>query len=539
MNLRICLHTMQSMWAFKVEDPETWKDSLQVLPHATAVVNHAQSRLSHLSCKDILKAGRLSTNAGVFSAMSLNAFMDAQHSFELAILLFDNTTSSCNHPMFQKARAEALHELGRVFRYQGSYVESQRSLEKSLAIYEKYSSRDLTSKHCVADTLHELGVLEVKKHNLNAATDFLQQSLLLRRSMGDQDLSDAKSAATLHQLAAIMVAKKPPLLEKAKSLLQEALSLSRQIAQRAATLKQLARVTIRQGDLDRAEIYLEQALDLYKELYGENKTHINIAAVKFQQGALALQREQWDRSWLHFSECLRIRRSVYAYARPVGGDKDKDPTHLEVSCVLHELARVAVAQHYFQKAMDTLKSERDILQKLEETSDHHSERLYQARLTNLTWLKKVAKELQDDSLSNQFANEQSSLKKNVANSKKQKDAKKMIKTSGYLTDAALQCRLAARKIALEKDKTGSKIEELNFFLAELSREIDLADAGLMKDQAIEFRKEVTKWKDQPASKRRQPLLKACDALRDVLRANGYQISDTISSRKSLLAMEKI
>lgn len=114
----------------------------------------------------------------------------------------------------------------------------------------------------------------------------------------DCDKINANCASTLHQLAAIHVARKPPSLDKAKALLKEALSLSRQIGQRAATLKQLARVTIREGSLDQAESYLEQALELYLELYGENKLHINVAAVKFQQGALALQREQLDEAWL-------------------------------------------------------------------------------------------------------------------------------------------------------------------------------------------------------------------------------------------------
>ena len=66
-------------------------------------------------------------------------------------------------------------------------------------------------------------------------------------------------------------------MEKAKTLLQDALKMCRQIGQRAATLKALARVTIRQGYLDQAETYLEQALELYLELYGDNKLHINIA----------------------------------------------------------------------------------------------------------------------------------------------------------------------------------------------------------------------------------------------------------------------
>jgi tetratricopeptide (TPR) repeat protein len=426
-------------------------------------------------------------------------------------------------------------------------------------VYQKFPTSNISSKQRVADTLHELGVLEVKKHNLDSATEFLQQSLDLRRSIGDEDESDGKSAATLHQLAAIMVARKPPSLANAMSLLQEALGLSRQIAQRAATLKQLARVTIRQGNLDLAESYLEQALDLYRELYGDNKSHINVAAVKFQQGALALQRDQLDDAWTHFSECLRIRRSVYAYAKPLGGEKNKDPTHLEVSCVLHELARVAFAQEYYAKALDTLRSERVILQRLEETSDHHTERIYQARLTNLTWLRKCAKEMEDDNMANQFANEQSCLKKSFSKSSKH-DGETRPEISESLADAAMRCRIAARKVALEKDKTGSKAEDLNFYLSELSREIGLARSDPIKDEVLEFRDEVTKWKDVPDLKRRVPLLKACDAMRyvkpslflpksvqvpdetflkrlftlrhrDVLRANGHQISDTISSRR--------
>jgi tetratricopeptide (TPR) repeat protein len=408
-----------------------------------------------------------------------------------------------------------LHELGRVFRYQGKYQESERSLQEALQIYEKFTSKDLAAKQRVADTLHELGVLEVKRHNLDSATSFLQRSLEMRRGMGDPDISDANSAATLHQLAAIFVARKPPSLEKAKSLLQEALGLSRQIGQRAATLKQLARVTIRQGSLDRAESYLAQALDLYKELYGDNKNHINVAAVKFQQGALALQKEQWEQAWMHFSECLRIRKSVYAYARPVGTDGEEDPTHLEVSCVLHELARVAVAQGYYSRAMETLKSERVILERLEETADHRTERIYQARLTNLTWFRKCAKAMGDEDLATQFSIERSSLKRlnNVTMSTHEHEVHEQNQQPVSLVDESIRCRLVARKFALEKDRNGSKLENLNFCLSELSKEINKSEPGPMKAAVEEFRDVILKWKDRPIDARRAPILRACDGLR--------------------------
>jgi tetratricopeptide (TPR) repeat protein len=518
---RICLHAMQSIWTFRAEEPNTWKEALQVLDHVKSVVSHAGSCDFDFK-EDRLRAGRLSIEAGVYSAMALNAFIDAQQSFELAISLFESSTD-CHKAALQTARAEALLELGRVFRYQGKYDESEEYLTEALKIYEKFNSKDSAAMTRIADTLHELGVLEVKKHNLDLATKFLELSLEIRQRMDNPESSASHSAATLHQLAAIMVARKPPHLDKAKYLLQQALGMSRQIGQRAATLKQLARVTIRQGLLDKADTYLEQALDLYMELYGENhKNHINIAAVKFQQGALARQREQWEQAGLHFSACLVIRRNVYAYAKPVGAEDEENPTHLEVSCVLHEIARIGFAQSYFSQAVATLKAEKVILERLDETSEHHTEKIYQSRMTNLTWLRKCAKEMGDEEVATQYSNERSTLKQQQQQasgggghddetplSNIQDDA-----ASLSLRQASMGCRLAARKLVLEKDKDGSKLPNLNFALSLLSKELQSAPPSCpMKEAATEFRDTVVKFKDKPNNMRKAPLLEACDVLR--------------------------
>jgi tetratricopeptide (TPR) repeat protein len=448
--------------------------------------------------------------------MVLNAFIEAQASLELSLKLLESV-EAVNTPPFRKARAEALHELGRVFRYQGSYVDSERSLLNSLKISHGLNRKDGAVRQGVADTLHELGVLEVKKHSLDSAASFLQQSLDMRRSSDNNrsDAINAACAATLHQLAAIHVARKPPSLEKAKTLLQEALGLCRQIGQRAATLKQLARVTIRQGFLDRAETYLEQALELYLELYGDNKLHINIAAVKFQQGAIALQREQLDHAWLNFSECLRIRRHVYAYARPVGStSKDKNPTHLEVSCVLHELGGVAFAQGRFSQSMEMLQSERIILERLEEATTQ-TERLYQARLTNLTWLRKCAKEIGDEDEATRFSNERTAMKKKAV--QKLKENLNLHSDSVTLQHKAIRCRLLARSFSLEKnDDKVSDREELLTSLDELLEEISVAPPESMKRAAMQFRYTVLLWIDKPIKERRSPILKACDKLRQVI-----------------------
>jgi tetratricopeptide (TPR) repeat protein len=297
-------------------------------------------------------------------------------------------------------------------------------------------------------------------------------------------------------------------------LLQEALGLSRQIGQRAATLKQLARVTIRQGSLDRAESYLEQALELYLELYGVNKLHINIAAVKFQQGALALQREQFEDAWLHFSECLRIRRHVYAYARPVGSSSKVDPTHLEVSCVQHELGRVAFAQGRFSQAMEMLKSERLILERLLETTTQ-MERLYQAQLTNLTWARKCAKEMGDEDEAARLSSTRTAMKKSADHKLKENETQ-LQPDSVALQHKASQSRLLTRRFALEKDKNRiSDQGELRTNLVDLLEEISKAPPGSMKRTATQFHYSILQWIDKPSEARRVPILTACDKLRQV------------------------
>ena len=312
-NMKICIESMDKIWRFNPKKSETWQESLHVVEHVKSLVSHVAAHERDI-CPNIgLRAGTLSTETGVFSAMALNGFIEAQASLELALKIVEK--SSLRHDSVDKrhylgSQAEALHELGRVLRYQGNFAESEKSLLSALSIRNELAQLDSTTNHFVADTLFELGVLEVKKHSLDTAETYLTKALDLRRTLDTEygDI-DADCASTLHQLAAVHVVRKPPQLEKAEELLKEALKLSRQVGQRAATLKLLARVTIRQGLLDTAESYLRKALELYIELYGERTNHMNIAAVKFQQGALAI-------SDAHRGGSIDRRRSAKATGLP-------------------------------------------------------------------------------------------------------------------------------------------------------------------------------------------------------------------------------
>jgi tetratricopeptide (TPR) repeat protein len=510
-NLRVCVYTMCSVWSFQAELPETWKESISVLEHMKYLVSNVADLEEPMGRKQTLQVAQLSIEAGVLSSMALNAFVEAQNSLELALkLLKDSRHSHTLH--FRKLQAQAHYELGKVHRYHGKYEASERALATALQIYTSSRQKEDDWIRGEAYTLHELGVLEVKKHNLDAAALFLQKALDMRRApvqTMQRDSNNADCAATLHQLASVHVARRPPALTKAKALLQEALSLSRQIGQRAATLKQLARVTIRQGDLSLAESYLEQALELYVELYGESKMHINIAAVKFQQGALAMQRGQHEDAQLHFSECLRIRRHVYSYARPVGSStKDADPSHLEVSCVLHELGRVAFEQKRYPQATEILVSEKAILERLVETTAH-MERLYQARLTNLTWTRKCAKAAGDEGAASRLTAEKTELKR-------QDKAQKMSTTqtdSGALPllQKAMYCRLLARQFALENGD--EKLKDLDRSLVALQEDIGRTPSNKMERTVSDFCVALGQWTNKPREARKVPILVACDELR--------------------------
>lgn len=274
-NLMIVIDCLKSMWNFEASNSDSWKESLALLEHVKAAVSHC---INHpLDSSHTMQAAQLSKDSAVFSALTLNAFSDAKASLDFSLKLYESTKSTKSRELL---RAEALLELGRIFRYQGMYEDSKASLMGALDTFRTLYRKDLKVQKNIATALHEVGLLELKQHNLKDAEAHLIESLQLRRQSSSQDI-DPECAATLHQLAAVNVSRKPPLLDKARILLIEALNVSSQIGQRAATLKQLARVTIREGHLDSAESYLEQALELYHEIY-DNKSHMNIAAVRFQ-----------------------------------------------------------------------------------------------------------------------------------------------------------------------------------------------------------------------------------------------------------------
>ena len=114
--ITICVDAMVSCWTFKADTAESWKNSLQFLEHVKSIVTHSQEY--DIDALRLFSIARLSKEAGVLSAMALNAFVEAQASIEIGLKLLERPTTA-KRPEFRKAKAEALYELSKIHRYQG------------------------------------------------------------------------------------------------------------------------------------------------------------------------------------------------------------------------------------------------------------------------------------------------------------------------------------------------------------------------------------------------------------------------------------
>lgn len=107
-------------------------------------------------------------------------------------------------------RSRSLHLLGKILRIRSQFGEALKALTSALQLR--------TRPQDVADTLHELGVLCLRRGKLDEASDFLKRSLAVKRSENyrvadslSSALPPTSLAATLHQLASVMVARQSEL----------------------------------------------------------------------------------------------------------------------------------------------------------------------------------------------------------------------------------------------------------------------------------------------------------------------------------------
>jgi len=184
-------------------------------------------------------------------------------------------------------------------------------LQIALDLRKRIAGQDIL----IADTLHEMGILEMRLSNNEGARERLQESLKIKQRFqydpagssshhlyGDQAKTTISS--TLHQLAINMINMKQ--YDKAEELLKQALSLDKAAAAAAAgsgdnnnkkfvslaaATQQLGRVYLRRGQLQDAKKCCQESLGMYVNMgYGclEDYSPVLLLSYSISSGAIIL-----------------------------------------------------------------------------------------------------------------------------------------------------------------------------------------------------------------------------------------------------------
>jgi non-specific serine/threonine protein kinase len=156
-------------------------------------------------------------------------------------------------------RAKALRTAGWLAVFgQGDYVGGRALHEESLHLW-----RQLEDKRNIAQSLHDLGVVEAHLGEHAAARHLYKESLALRQEAGDR----IGSAISLHNLG--RVAYREGDYATAGALLQQSLAILQEAGYQhaiAMVLTNLGLVACRQGEYARARSLMRQGLALHREL---------------------------------------------------------------------------------------------------------------------------------------------------------------------------------------------------------------------------------------------------------------------------------
>lgn len=420
----VCVATLRRLWLFDTADSETWRAAGVLVEHIKVVGRQAAALGMHR-----LEMAQLLTGTASYYSVVLSQFGEAQECLQQGLTL--QSAAATRDDCLLLDMAQTMHELGKVLRYRGKLGPAEQYLRDALRIHQQ--ADHATKRKRVAEVLHELGVLYVKRHELPTAEQYLLRSKELKQCLLEEEApgsATADLAATLHQLAVVATNTKPARLDEAEALLQEALRLEmlsvvdtgKPATARASfqlddgnldrvavtvdtaagtacstavasTLQQLARVSIRRGQLDAARTYLDRALRMQQAVY-RSDLHVNVASTEHQLGIVARTKEDWAAASKHFLNALRIRRAMYH----TQGD------HPEVSATLHELGKLSKLQGRSDDARRYLDEEQGILSRLLQGRDGQGLGargagqewlLLQGRITGMCYLRSLARELGD------------------------------------------------------------------------------------------------------------------------------------------------
>jgi predicted ATPase/class 3 adenylate cyclase/Tfp pilus assembly protein PilF len=201
-------------------------------------------------------------------------------------------------PMLRAYRAKALHGAGTLAWAQGEYVAARSLYEESLAL-----RRELGDKLGIAASLNNLALVAQQQGDYDTARSLLEESLALRRELGDK-LGIALSLGNLGN-----VAQQQGDYDTARSLDEESLALLRELGDKlgiASSLGNLGNVAQLQGDYDTARAMYEESLALRRELGAKWGIAISLNNL----GTLAQLQGDYDTARAMYEESLAMRREL-------------------------------------------------------------------------------------------------------------------------------------------------------------------------------------------------------------------------------------
>jgi tetratricopeptide (TPR) repeat protein len=250
---------------------------------------------------------------GVHQAVWL-ARLEAEH---------DNLRVALQWLLDQREVDLSLHFTGALWRFwpmHGHLSEGRRWLDAALALAGRGGPARTAGAappqpdtgRRAAQTLNGAGVLAYTQGDFTAAHAFLQESLALRRELGDT----WGIAASLNNLG--LVAEEQGDYAAARALFEESLALERELGNTwgiAASLTNLGNVAYTQGDYTAARTLQEESLALKRELgdtWGTALVLSNLGKVAAEQGDYARACALYEESLALFRELGDTQNIAYA-----------------------------------------------------------------------------------------------------------------------------------------------------------------------------------------------------------------------------------
>ncbi|HYZ08826.1 MAG TPA: tetratricopeptide repeat protein [Pseudonocardiaceae bacterium] len=206
--------------------------------------------------------------------------------------------------------ADALNNLGRIYRQQGHYRQAADHLQQALTL-----AREISDRVGEVRALSTLGTVYHRQGHYQQVTDHLQQALTLARELGDR-VGEAYSLLDLGT-----VYRDQGHYRQAADHLQQALTLARELGDRvgeAYALLALGTVYRRQGHYQQATGHLQQALTLARELgdrVGEAYALLDLGTVYRRQGHYQQATDHHEQAQGLFREVDHPHGEAYALNR--------------------------------------------------------------------------------------------------------------------------------------------------------------------------------------------------------------------------------